>query len=539
MKQFFRVLGPCRWGFFWALLVGVLFCGVCVLTPTVSGKLVTAVMDGDSRRGLLLVGFLALGAVQAGLSLVDFHAGDSFKLRLKAHMRTGAYRAFSRQASAGREERAQFASFVNNDIPSLAEQHFVGVVDIVKVTSMLAMSAASLLYVHWAMAAVVLAVSLLIVLLPKFLGEKDGAVRQEFSRSLGRYNTILQSFLGGLPVLKAYRSQRRSVQLLEEENRQVQAAERALLGRRLLIYAFQAVLQVVKTILIFAVGLWLVAQEAITIGGLVAVIQLAELVASPIEVLSYLFHAKNEVRPLLNRYQELTAPVPAQKTGIEPGPFQTLSVEHLSYQTGGVHILRDVTVTLAAGKKYLITGESGSGKSTLLRLLACLGDGYTGNIRLGGEDIQAVGEEAYFSQVCPVFQEPCLFFASLEENICLGRPIPPQRLAEIIAKLNLGYLLKRYEGREITPEIVETLSGGEKQRVALARAMAGRPAVYLLDEITSALDQENAAAIESVLLEEPAAIVHVSHRAAQTDRYDAQLELRGGCLHLVGQAEGR
>ena len=534
MKKFFQILGPQTRGFFWALIVGLLFCGACILAPTLSGRLVNAVMAGDSQSGLLLIGFLALGAAQAGLSLADFHASDSFKLRLKAHLRREAYQAFSRQDSAGQEALSGFSSFVNNDIPSLAEQHFAGLIDILKTGSMLVMSAASLLYVHWAMALVVVSVSLLIVFLPKLLGEKDAAARQAFSQSLGRYNTVLQSFLGGLRVLKAYCCQRRSFQLLEEENQQVQAAERALLGRRLLIYAIQAVLQVAKTILIFAVGLWLVSQKAITIGGLIAIIQLAELIASPSEVLSYLFHAKNEVRPLLTRYQELTAPLPAQQAGAEPGPFQELAVEHLSYQAGGIHILRDVTVTFAAGKKYLITGESGSGKSTLLRLLARLGDrGYTGQIRLGGVDIRAVGEGAFFSQVCPVFQEPYLFFASLEENICLGRPVPPQRLAEIISKLNLDYLLQRYQGQEITPEVVERLSGGEKQRVALARAMVGRPALYLLDEITSALDSENARTIESALLEEPAAVVHVSHRPGQAEHYHVRLALEAGQLRAL------
>lgn len=534
MKDFFRILGPCRWGFFRALLVGVLFCGVSVLAPTVSGRLVNAVVEGDPQRGLLLAGYLALGAAQAGLSLADFHAGDSFQLELKAWLRKNAFEAFSRRAPSGQEELAGFSSFVNNDIPSLAGQHFAGVIDIVKVSSMLAMSAASLLYVHWAMALVVAAVSLLIVLLPRLLGEKDAAARREFSRSLGRYNTVLQSFLGGLRVLKAYRCQRRSAQLLEKENRQVRAAERGLLGRRLLIYAIQAVLQVVKTILIFAVGLWLVSRQAITIGGLIAVIQLAELIASPIEMLSYLFHAKNQVRPLLARYQELTAPPPASRPGADPGPFRELAVERLSYQAGGIDILRDVSVTFSAGQKYLITGESGSGKSTLLGLLARLGEGgYSGSIRLSGRDIREVAEDAYFSQVCPVFQEPYLFFASLEENICLGRQVPPQRLGSIISKLNLDYLLKRYQGQEITAEIVERLSGGERQRVALARAMAGSPAVYLLDEITSALDPENARAIESALLEEPAAVVHVSHRQVQAERYHVRLALEAGRLRQV------
>ena len=94
-------------------------------------------------------------------------------------------------------------------------------------------------------------------------------------------------------------------------------------------------------------------------------------------------------------------------------------------------------------------------------------------------DQKSWNQEAFYGMVCPVFQEPYLFHATLEENIKLGRDISEKEYHAILDQLNLGYLLKRYAQREISAKIVDQLSGGEQQRIALARAMAGKPQVYL------------------------------------------------------------
>lgn len=535
MKPLWKALGPNRPLFLFALFAGEFFVSVSILSTTVSGEVVTSVISNSDRRAAILTAYIVLSALQVILSQVDMYSTEKFKIRQKEHLRRASFRAFSCIGGADHKAISGFVSFINNDIPCLTEQYFAGTIDIIKCITMLTFSACSLLYIHWVMAAVVLGVSVMIVLAPKWLGKKDGKVREELSKGLGRYNAILQSFLNGKNLIKAYLYQQRSNELLDLENRRVEKAESAVMKRSLLIYSITGVLQVSKTVLIFIIGLFLIRVGQISIGGLVAVIQLAAIISSPIEVLAYLFHAKNEVRPMLERFNKLTASYEKAQpeAGKDVGRAQEITVSHLSYSVGGLTILKDISIQFQRGKKYVIMGESGSGKSTFLRLLSHIGDdSYEGDILMNSTDISDISPRSFYSEVRPVFQEPYMFFASLEENICLGRDIPQNLYRGVVSKLNLDHLLERYGGEEIAPETVEKMSGGEKQRIALARAMVGRPSVYLLDEITSALDPENARIIEAAILSEDAMVINISHRMPPEwrARYDQMLNLKDGRL---------
>lgn len=453
-------------------------------------------------------------------------------------MRRNAFHAFSAQDSAKREDISAFVSFVNNDIPSVAEQYVLGTIDMIKCMSILAFSALSLLYIHWVLALVIVGVSLLIVALPNTVRKRGGAARKRYSGALANYNTTLRSILDGLRLVKAYRCRKYAAKSVDSADDGIARSEMTLLKYQLVTQGITTALQVAKTVLILLIGLYLISKKEIDVGSLVAVIQLAEVISAPIEVLAYLRHGRNEVLPILAQYQSMIGRKPEgddRRTACA-GALEQLAVDHLSYRAEELAILKDVCARFTAGRKYLITGESGSGKSTLLRLIAQIGDlQYGGRILYNGHEIRTIPYGAYYESICPVFQEPYLFYATLEDNICVGRPIPRDIYLDVIRKLNLEYLLDRYHGQELTPERMETLSGGERQRVALARAMVGRPSVYLLDEVTSALDQANAELVERLLLEEPSMVLHICHKPnpALRDRYDGIYELSDGVLTPV------
>jgi len=170
-----------------------------------------------------------------------------------------------------------------------------------------------------------------------------------------------------------------------------------------------------------------------------------------------------------------------------------ISVEHVyksvTDSTGTLDILRDIDFSLAARETAAIVGASGSGKSTLLSIIAGLDTPTRGTVRLAGEDLFALDEDARAElrarKVGFVFQSFQLMGnLSALENVMLplelaGRRDARKAAAEMLGRVGLGERLGHY------PKV---LSGGEQQRVALARAFVVQPAVLLADEPTGSLD---------------------------------------------------
>lgn len=540
MKRFLRLLGSNKARFLVTLTVGILYSAVCIVVPHISGELVNTVVSGSGGMNLpILLTYLLFCMLQTLFYVLDDHLGAYFQIHQKRLMRKKAVEAFTLKTTAGRDEISACSSFINNDIPTITEQYFTGTIDIAKCLCLIVLSSVSLFRIDWAFTLIILGISILILLIPKALKGKKSSLRAQLSKALAQYNTGLGSVLNGIRLLHAYLYRKRANERLEKANDCVAQWEKKIANQAEGIYWATGFLQILKSALILVVGVYLISVRRIEVGGLVVVLQLAELIGAPIEVLSSLIHWRRESAPLIAKYEEMTqvshgtAPTPE----LPIPPHGNMEIRNLSYEIKGVPILRNVSMTLEYGKKYMITGPSGSGKSTLLRLLSRIGEqGYSGSIAYGGAEISAWSREQWGSVVCTVFQEPYLFYEDLKENILLGRRVPQEKLDDVIGKLNLSYLFQRYQDERITPEIVENLSGGEKQRIALARAMVGAPSIYLLDEITSALDRENAAKIEQILLQEQATVVHVCHKPdpSALQKYDGHYTLVAGTMQAAG-----
>jgi putative ABC transport system ATP-binding protein len=170
-----------------------------------------------------------------------------------------------------------------------------------------------------------------------------------------------------------------------------------------------------------------------------------------------------------------------------------IAVEHVfksvTDSTGTLDILRDIDFVLAARETVAIVGASGSGKSTLLSIIAGLDTPSRGTVRLAGQDLFAIDEDARAAlraeKVGFVFQSFQLMGnLTALENVMLPLELAGRRDAraaatEMLARVGLSERLGHY------PKV---LSGGEQQRVALARAFVVKPALLLADEPTGSLD---------------------------------------------------
>ncbi|ELZ3955189.1 ABC transporter ATP-binding protein [Cronobacter sakazakii] len=218
-----------------------------------------------------------------------------------------------------------------------------------------------------------------------------------------------------------------------------------------------------------------------------------------------------------------------------------LEVHHLNKSVGqGEHalsILTGVELVVKPGQSIALVGESGSGKSTLLAILAGLDDGTSGEVRLLGEPLHQMDEEARARlrarDVGFVFQSFMLIpTLNALENVELpamlrgetGKASRQQALA-LLEQLGLGKRLDHLPAQ---------LSGGEQQRVALARAFNGRPAVLFADEPTGNLDRLTGDRIADLLFslnrDSGTTLILVTHDPELAARCDRTLRLRDGKL---------
>jgi len=202
-----------------------------------------------------------------------------------------------------------------------------------------------------------------------------------------------------------------------------------------------------------------------------------------------------------------------------------------------IHVLRGVDLTLAPGEIVALVGPSGSGKSTLLQAVGLLEGGFSGSIRIAGEEAsrlddngrtrlrrEAIGFVYQFHHLLPDF--------TAEENVVLPQLIRGQERKPALERAQ-GLLdaLGLAERRDHRPS---QLSGGEQQRVAVARALANRPALVLADEPTGNLDEATADRVLDQFLRlvrgEGAAALVATHNERLAERMDRTLRLHEGLL---------
>ncbi|GAA0930774.1 ABC transporter ATP-binding protein [Nonomuraea longicatena] len=291
---------------------------------------------------------------------------------------------------------------------------------------------------------------------------------------------------------------------------------------------------------LLVLGAYLALDGHIGAAEILAILVLAARCADPLLSLSDIGGKLRGARAELARLEKVlsTEPLPEPREPIQLA-HHSLEFDAVTFRHGGHTVIDEVSLTVPEGRRLAVVGPSGAGKSTLLQLLARFYDVDAGAVRVGGVDVRAISTEALTARIAVVFQDVYLFDGTIEENVRLGRPDADEaevraaataaQLDEVIERLPGGWATNVGEGGAL-------LSGGERQRVSIARALLKNAAIVLLDEVTSALDPVNEAAVHAGIerLMAGRTVVMVAHRMRTVRRADRVVFLDGGRVAEAG-----
>lgn len=294
--------------------------------------------------------------------------------------------------------------------------------------------------------------------------------------------------------------------------------------------------------LVLGLGALLVLEGRITAGMMIAGSILLGRALAPVEQLIGVWRQWSGVRSAHERLVQLLEANPQREPGMSlPAPKGHVSVEAATAGAPGarVPILRNVTFAFEPGEVVGIIGPSGSGKSTLARLLVGVWPTMAGKVRLDGADIYQWNKEELGPHIGYLPQDVELFAGSISENIARFGSLDPVRVIEAARMAGVHEMILQFPQGYDTQigEGGSALSGGQRQRIALARALYGNPALVVLDEPNSNLDETGEEALRGAILklrESGRSVVLITHRTSIIAVTTRLLVLRDGVVHTYG-----
>lgn len=292
-------------------------------------------------------------------------------------------------------------------------------------------------------------------------------------------------------------------------------------------------------------GVYLIADGNLTMGGLIAATMLSGRAIGPLVQLSLLSARYNQAKSSMTIIDQVMSMPDEQEEGKRyihrPVMLGKIELDKVTfhYPNSDMASVRNVSLTINPGEKVAIIGRIGSGKTTLERLIMGLYKPTEGHVRIDDTDIEQLHHIDIRRNIGCVSQDSVLFFGSIRDNITLGRPLADDR--DIMEAANRAGVtaFTQQDPAGLERQVGEggnLLSGGQKQSITIARALLGSPPVLLMDEPTSAMDNRSELHIKHQLsrLSSSETLILITHKTSMLDVVDRIIIMEKGCVIADG-----
>ncbi|MCB0955223.1 MAG: ABC transporter ATP-binding protein, partial [Ilumatobacter sp.] len=487
---------------------------------------------GDRSEITFLAGVVVAAALaDAGLAIVQRWCSAHIGEGLIYDLRVALFAKVQRLPVAffTRTQTGALTSRLNNDVVGAQTAVTSTLGSVVSNVVVLATTLAAMAALEWRLTLLALVVLPIFVIPAKRVGRRLQAISREQMATNAEMNAqMTERFnVAGALLVKLFGRQHDETDLFSRRAVRVRDAgiKQAMYGR--VFFVALGLVGALGAAAIYGVGAHLVVSGNISAGTLVA---LAALVTRVYQPLTGLTNARVDLMTAMVSFERvfevLDAPEPIQD---KPGAVDLVdaagrielrdvwfrypaaaavtvsSLEAPSNVAGADpdrDVLQGVTLVVEPGETVALVGASGSGKTTLSGLIPRLYDVTGGAVLVDGRDVRDLTQDSLRQAIGVVSQDPHLFHESIGENLRYAKPAATvaeldaacraARILDVIRALPDGY-------DTVVGERGYRLSGGEKQRLAIARLLLKNPAMMILDEATSHLDNENEAAVQAAL----------------------------------------
>ncbi|MGI6238249.1 MAG: ABC transporter ATP-binding protein [Christensenellales bacterium] len=440
----------------------------------------------------------------------------------------------------GPASSAKLLSAFSNDLNSIENNYLGGGLELILQIVLFVGALGAMLFLNPIMTAGVVVVISVPAFLTMRYGHRLVARERETSDKNEGFVDQMKDLLGGFVVIKAFKAEREVTGLFERKNRELEETKRRRRQTNDTLGAMSMFSAMLVLIVIFVLGAVFVIRDVMTIGAVLAFVQLSNYIIGPIERIVSLRSNFVAAGKLIDKLEETIEHKDAggARARLE-GFSDQIAFQNVSFAyEAGTNALNDVSFAFEKGKSYAIVGASGSGKSTMLKLLLGYSPDYAGSIAIDGCELRDADLDSLYDIVSVIEQGVFLFDESIIDNITLFKKFPQEKVERAVARAGLSELIATKGAQYDCGEGGANLSGGEKQRVSIARCLVRETPVLLMDEATAALDNATAESVMDAILDiDGLTRIIVTHKldAHLMARYDAILVMRNGEIAETGR----
>ena len=551
-RRLFRHARAARGYLIVTVTLGVIVTGMVLAQAELLARLLAGAARGTGPAAFsaALIALLAVVAVRAAAA----YGGEVAALRAAATVKSQLRRALAARlqrlgpAWLGRQQPGEITTVATRGLDGLDPYFARYLPQLVLACLVPAAVLATVAAADW-ISAVIIAVTLpLIPVFAALVGLHTRARTQRQWRLLARLGGHFLDVVEGLPTLKVFGRAKRQADVIAEVTDGYRSATMATLRVAFLSALVLELAAALATALVAVeVGLRLLAGHLGYQTALVVLLLTPEAYL-PLRAVGLHFHASMEGAAAAGRVCDIIdTPAPAHAPPLA-GRRCDLREDHITFETVSLAYpgrdrpaLAEVSLTIRPGDRIVLTGPSGAGKSSLLGLLLRFTEPTAGRITVGRADLARIDSGSWRRQVAWVPQRPCLFAATVADNIALGQPEASREdIARAATLAGAGTFIEALPRGYDTPlgERALRLSAGQRQRIALARAFLRDAPLLLLDEPTAHLDPIVAGQILAVIqtLMAGRTVILVTHRHAWHGGADRVLTLDRGRLRPASPA---